>query len=56
MSAKKDLRNHRRHYESGSIGRDNLDPDPFKQFGRWLQESIDMDAIDATAAARTGVE
>ena len=49
MSAKKDLREHRRHYESGSIGRGNLDPNPFIQFGRWLQESIDMEAIDATA-------
>jgi pyridoxamine 5'-phosphate oxidase len=49
MSVKKDLRGHRRHYESGSIGRDNLDPNPFMQFGRWLQESIDMEAIDATA-------
>ena len=49
MSAKKDLGKHRRHYEGGSIGRENLDPDPVVQFGRWLQEAIDMDAIDATA-------
>jgi len=49
MSISKDLRDHRRHYESGSIGRDNLDPNPVIQFGRWLQESIDMEAVDATA-------
>jgi len=49
MSAKKDLSKHRRHYEGGSIGRENMDPDPVVQFGRWMQEAIDMDAIDATA-------
>ena len=49
MSVKKDLSEHRRHYESGSVSKANLDPNPFMQFGRWLQESIDMDAIDATA-------
>jgi pyridoxamine 5'-phosphate oxidase len=49
MSGKKDLSAHRRHYEGGSIGRDNLDSDPIVQFGRWLQEAIDMDLTDATA-------
>ncbi|MCZ6883367.1 MAG: pyridoxamine 5'-phosphate oxidase, partial [Gammaproteobacteria bacterium] len=49
MSIKKDLSEHRRHYESGSIGKSNLDPNPMIQFGRWLQESIDMEVIDATA-------
>jgi pyridoxamine 5'-phosphate oxidase len=49
MSVKKDLSEHRRHYESGSVSKANMDPNPFMQFGRWLQESIDMDAIDATA-------
>ena len=49
MPVKKDLHEHRRHYESGSVSKANLDPNPFVQFGRWLQESIDMDAIDATA-------
>ena len=46
---KKDLGDYRRDYESQSIGERDLDPDPIVQFGRWLQDAIDIGAIDATA-------
>ncbi len=46
---KKDLGDHRRDYESQSIGERDLDPDPIVQFGRWLQDAIDIGAVDATA-------
>ena len=50
MIAKKgDLGDYRRDYESKSIGKQDLDPDPVLQFGRWLQDAIDIGAIDATA-------
>lgn len=49
MANEKNLRGYRRDYHSDSIGRDNLDPDPIIQFGKWLQDAIDMKAVDATA-------
>ena len=49
MANKGDLGGHRRDYESKSIGKQDLDPDPVLQFGRWLQDAIDIGAIDATA-------
>lgn len=49
MANKKDLGDYRRDYESQSIGERDLDPDPIVQFGRWLQDAIDIGAVDATA-------
>ena len=49
VANKKDLGDYRRDYESQSIGERDLDPDPIVQFGRWLQDAIDIGAIDATA-------
>ena len=49
MSNKKDLGGYRRDYDSASVGRDDLNPDPMVQFGKWLQDAIDMNAVDATA-------
>ena len=49
MTNKKDLGGYRRDYESQSIGKADLDPDPMIQFGRWLKDAIDIEAIDATA-------
>ncbi len=49
MANKKDLGDYRRDYESQSIGERDLDPDPIIQFGRWLQDAIDIGAVDATA-------
>ena len=60
MTNKKDLSGYRRDYESQSIGKADLDPDPMIQFGRWLHDAIDIGAIDATAmtlatATREGI-
>ena len=44
-----DLRDHRRDYESYSIGRNDLHADPVAQFGLWLQDALDFGALDATA-------
>ena len=49
MTNEKDLGGYRRDYDSDSIGRGDLDPDPIVQFGKWLQDAIDMKAVDATA-------
>lgn len=49
MTNKKDLGDYRRDYESHSIGKADMDPDPVAQFGMWLQQAIDIGAIDATA-------
>ena len=49
MTSNKDLSNHRRDYESHSIGKADMHPDPVVQFAKWLQEAIDFGAIDATA-------
>ena len=49
MSNQKNLGDYRRDYESHSIGKGDMDPNPITQFGRWLQEAIDIGAVDATA-------
>jgi pyridoxamine 5'-phosphate oxidase len=49
MTNKKDLSDYRRDYESHSIGKADMDPDPIVQFGEWLQQAVDIGAIDATA-------
>ena len=49
MAANKNLNDVRRDYESTSIGKADLDKDPFVQFGVWLQQAIDLELIDSTA-------
>jgi len=49
MTRETDLRDLRRDYESAGIRKSDLAPDPFIQFGAWLQEVIDVDIDDATA-------
>jgi len=44
-----DLSDVRRDYESHSIGKKDMDPDPFVQFGRWLQRARDLELLDTTA-------
>lgn len=49
----------RREYERSSLDEKELDPDPVRQFGRWLQLAIEAGIPDATAmalatATRTG--
>ncbi len=49
MTVQKDLSDYRRDYESQSIGKVDMNPEPMIQFERWLQDAIDIGAIDATA-------
>ena len=44
-----DLGEVRREYESHSIGRKDMDPDPFAQFAVWLKLARDLELLDATA-------
>jgi len=49
MATEMDLTDVRREYESHGITRKDMDPDPFVQFGRWLQRARDLELLDATA-------
>ncbi len=49
MTSNNDLGEYRRDYESHIITKQDMNPDPVVQFGEWLQEAIDIGAIDATA-------
>jgi pyridoxamine 5'-phosphate oxidase len=49
MAIEMDLSDVRREYESHGISRHDMDPDPFVQFGRWLQRARDLELLDATA-------
>jgi len=49
MAIEMDLSDVRRDYESHGITRKEMDPDPFVQFGRWLQRARDLELLDATA-------
>jgi len=49
MVSEKKISDQRRDYQSDSIGKADLDADPTAQFGKWLQDAIDMKAVDATA-------
>ena len=49
MPVEMDLSDVRREYESHGITRKDMDPDPFVQFGHWLQRARDLELLDATA-------
>ncbi|HUV20412.1 MAG TPA: pyridoxamine 5'-phosphate oxidase [Gammaproteobacteria bacterium] len=49
MATEMDLTDVRREYESHGLTRKEMDPDPFVQFGRWLQRARDLELLDATA-------
>lgn len=49
MSDSKDLSSVRRDYESTSISKADLDADPVVEFGKWLQQAVDLQLIDSTA-------
>ncbi len=49
MATEMDLTDVRREYESHGITSKDMDPDPFVQFGRWLQRARDLELLDATA-------
>ena len=39
----------RRSYEQGALHRNDLDPDPIKQFEKWLSEAMSAGHVEATA-------
>jgi pyridoxamine 5'-phosphate oxidase len=39
----------RRSYEQGALHRRNLDPDPIKQFEKWMADAMSSDQVEATA-------
>lgn len=49
MTIEMDLSDVRRDYEAHGISRKDMDPDPFLQFGQWLQRARDLELLDATA-------
>ncbi len=49
MTIEINLNDVRRDYESHGVTRKEMDPDPFVQFGRWLQRARDLELLDATA-------
>ncbi len=49
MPLEMDLSDVRRDYEAHGIRRKDMDPDPFVQFGQWLQRARDLELLDATA-------
>jgi pyridoxamine 5'-phosphate oxidase len=44
-----ELESLRREYLQGGLNREDLDPDPLKQFELWLQQAIDLQIYDPTA-------
>lgn len=44
-----DLESLRREYLHGGLNREDLAPDPFDQFGKWMQQAIDLELGDPTA-------
>ena len=46
MTIEMDLSDVRRDYEAHGITRKEMDPDPFVQFGRWLQRARELNPSD----------
>lgn len=44
-----DLKSLRRDYLQGGLTRQTLEPDPFEQFAKWMQQAIDLELADPTA-------
>lgn len=45
----KDLADMRREYRVTPLNREDLDPDPYRQFDRWFNEATKVEAMDANA-------
>ncbi len=45
----KDLADMRREYRITPLNREDLDPDPYRQFDRWFNEATKVEAMDANA-------
>jgi pyridoxamine 5'-phosphate oxidase len=51
-----DLPGLRREYESRGIDASDLDPDPIKQVGRWLDDAVAADVVEPTAMTLSTVD
>ena len=49
MAIELDLSDVRRDYEAHGLDEQDMDPDPYVQFGRWLERARDLELLDATA-------
>ncbi len=49
MTKGKDLSTIRREYIAEQIHRSDLEPDPFRQFGHWLEQASTLDPLDVTS-------
>ncbi len=49
MTKGKDLSTIRREYIAEQIHRSDLEPDPFQQFGHWLEQASTLDPLDVTS-------
>ncbi|MDH3386479.1 MAG: pyridoxamine 5'-phosphate oxidase [Gammaproteobacteria bacterium] len=56
MPLEMDLSDVRRDYEAHGLSRKDMDPDPFAQFGQWLQRARDLELLDATAMTLATVD
>lgn len=56
MTIEMDLSDVRRDYEAHGISRKDMDPDPFLQFGQWLQRARDLELLDAAAMTLATVD
>jgi len=56
MTIEMDLSDVRRDYEAHGISKKDMDPDPFVQFGSWLQRARDLELLDATAMTLATVD
>jgi pyridoxamine 5'-phosphate oxidase len=46
---KMNLADIRREYEQGALHRDNLEPDPIRQFERWMDDALRAEILEPTA-------
>ena len=49
MSTSKDMHHHRRNYTRHELVEKSISPNPFQQFGWWLQDAIDDELIEPNA-------
>ena len=56
MTSVMDLTDVRREYESHGISCEDMDVDPFVQFGLWLQRARDLQLLDSTAMTLATVD
>ena len=56
MSSSKDLHHHRKNYTRHELTEKNISPNPFEQFGWWLQDATDDGIIEPNAMGLSTVD